>query len=166
MDLEKLKEIHRELSMFKVVKCDMVHEKVLLSKESGLPAEANGLSTLVRRDLCHKSVRDVRLGCAHSISNYGFNKLVGQLARHHQEFEKYPSEFDGIFLKIYQIDHLKGDLEKNLAESLLEEDDSKKKASEEVIGDVVENHRSLLAQLDVLRLEVLQLLGEKILNNN
>lgn len=166
MDLEKLKEVYQALSMFKVLKCDMVHEKVLSNKATGLPQKNISTSGFERMGLCPKSIRDFRLGCAHTVSNHNFMKHVRQLAESLQEFEKYPSELDRIFLEIYKIDHLKGDLEKGLAESLFEEDDSNRGRTEDSINEVLKDHRQLLDKLDVLRSMILLSLKEKIRNHH
>lgn len=112
-----LPEIRENLEHFKVVKCKLSHEVVAMDRNSGkaLKTEVSGETVYSRVNLCAINERKIRLGCAHSSANHSFNELLNKLPKNDSILEGLQKEFNDVVLQIYQLDHVKGNLERDFA---------------------------------------------------
>ncbi len=104
-----------ELLGFKVHNYGLKHESMIKVFDQS----AGSVPCFSRPGFCHKNLRDVSLSCAHSISWFSFL----------EELKKYPMFFqresvqaslqrlDGLRVRVFKLDHQKGDLEKKRIEN-------------------------------------------------
>lgn len=116
-----LKEVKNKLQSFELFQCGMYHEKIKLDSKTKIPLKStiqNDCSYL-RENLCNIKLREKRLGCAHSPVNNRFNDLINEINIDSNQVKKIQINFNKTILDIYELDHKKGNLEKELAEILL-----------------------------------------------
>jgi len=114
-----LSEIKEKLNEFQFINCGLRHEQVLLDTATILPVLGGAIDppTYMRVNLCNIEDRRKRLGCAHSPSNDSFNRLLDQIPGDDDVIAQLQKQFNEVVLKIYVLDHQKGDLEKSIAEA-------------------------------------------------
>ncbi|MDX2361512.1 MAG: hypothetical protein QNK23_11950 [Crocinitomicaceae bacterium] len=163
-------EIKEQLATFKVVQCDLFHETVKLDPQTGTPIEkqsSDGMY-LERVQLCDMGLRKERLGCAHSSSNNRFNNLISDIQSNDPKVNQLQEDINGVILKIYKLDHEKGDLEKEYALSKKAQD-GQKVLTEEVqvnIDACNEKHRGYLKELQELKNSLIDRLDEILLTKS
>ena len=105
-----------------------------------------------RVPLCEITVRSKRLGCAHSSSNNNFLHLIDELKTDDQEIVKLKREISDLIIQIYALDHKKGDLEKELVDSLSIDDVKIMQVRVKVkLAECIQSHRKLIDELNTHR---------------
>lgn len=110
-------EIEKRLERFEAVPCRLAHEKVRLAPRTRLPVtRRTGDETIYQRNaLCPADVRRWRIGCAHSVANGAFCRLLDSLNPDDSVIAEYRREFQELVSSIYALDHDKGEREKDYA---------------------------------------------------
>ncbi len=152
MNLEELTLLRKELNKFKVVKCDMVHERVLIDKE-GVPQVKDALQDYMRQSLCPIEQRSVRLGCSHSHSNSQFDQSLEQVAKQDVEIQRLRTDLNVLITEVYRLDHEKGNLEKDKADHLFMHPDNLGaiETTNALLDTTISAHRNLLDKIDQKR---------------
>lgn len=104
-----------ELYGFRVQNCGLRHESFKeVSGENGC-----SVSKWRRVGFCHKNIRDGSLSCAHSMSWFSFlNELKKNQAFYRNEsVQASLQRMEGLRVKIFELDHQKGELEKRKLEN-------------------------------------------------
>lgn len=139
-----LTEVIENLEQFTVVKCGMHHEKVLLDKDETPVKNVIGDDvSFARMQLCEG--RRQRLGCAHTSANDRFNRLL-ESVEHVAEIPRLREEFNNLILKVYQLDHIVGNLEHDKATGKIVDDQ---------LEDCKRQHASLMDQLNETKLSII-----------
>ncbi len=152
-------EIKQELSTFVTVQCGLYHEKVALNPETKMPiiTQIDSEVACTRVQLCPANLRSKRLGCAHSFANDNFNKLINELESENSEITELQAKIKQIILKIYMLDHEKGNLEKDHAKSVMFH--SSNKSQQENIQTKIEQclaqHFILISELESTKNKIL-----------
>lgn len=147
-------QIKNKIEQFQVIKCDMYHEKVKVDAQTGHPIMKSSTieSYYERVPLCEITVRSKRLGCAHSSSNNNFLHLIDEINTDDQEIVKLKKEISDLIIQIYALDHKKGDLEKELMDSLSNDEVKKMQINvKEKLADCILAHRKLMDELKILK---------------
>jgi hypothetical protein len=155
-----LHEIKEEMSRYHTAACKLIHEKVMLPKNSA-PAEGDPSVTppgFPRLGFCNASDRQWRLTCAHTMAAARFNRLLGQLAGTGLvEAERIQSErINALLTEIYLLDHQKGNVEKDYA--VLRQQSApapELQAAREKLHDIIRQHTILVQEVEALRGEIL-----------
>lgn len=165
-----LHEIKEEMSRYHAAACELIHEKVMLAKNS-MPAEDDPSVTqpgLPRLGFCNASDRQWRLTCAHTMAASRFNRLLGQLAdtglveADRIQFEK----INALLTEIYLLDHQKGNVEKDYAVLRQQSASTPElQSTREKLNQIIRQHTILVRQVEALREEILgevEAAGEKL----
>lgn len=153
-----LAEIRKKLEQFQTYPCKMYHETILYNKMSTQSCNANGGADYPRAGLCPPEVRRRRIGCAHTSANHSFNMILDQLAGQNDKFTPFQQDFNRIITDIYQTDHKRGDLEKELTRAHLSEDDGLQKQLKQQIDALESSHDEYISQLENIRKAIIRLL--------
>lgn len=151
-------QIKNKIEQFQVIKCDMYHEKVKLDTQTGQPIikTSSNESYYERVPLCKITERSKRLGCAHSSSNNNFLHLIEELKTDDQEIFNLKKGISNLIIQIYALDHKKGDLEKELADSLgIDEVKKMQVKVKEKLSDCIKSHRKLMDELNKHRTKLI-----------
>jgi hypothetical protein len=155
-----ISELKNALNSFKVVPCKMHHERVLLDAKTGAPVKSDiGLDEIFTRvQLCNIDLRTERLGCAHTVAQKTFNGLLETMAAQDVDIQSLQVQFNEVILKIYLLDHKKGDLEIEYARCL----DSGTSLDEiqNRIDKSIQLHDSLISQLQEVKNNIIKRLDE------
>ncbi|MEE9407383.1 MAG: hypothetical protein V3V28_04825 [Polaribacter sp.] len=147
-------QIKNKIKQFQVVKCDMYHEKIKLNNKTSQPilnTTSNDFS-YERMSLCAKNKRSERLGCAHSSSNNSFINLIEELKIENQEIDSLKKRISDSILQVYSLDHIKGELEKELVISLSQNSlKNKSIIIQEKLTDSILTHRKIMEELKLLK---------------
>ncbi len=105
---------------FQIVKCNMYHESVVIdSNRKPVYKRIDDAIVFDRVSLCDANHRKVRLGCAHSIVNSNFSKILENaqllIPKQSNEILIFKNKFEAVIAKIYVLDHKKGQMEHELA---------------------------------------------------
>jgi len=160
-DKEIIKELLQEVSDYRVIRCELKHEKVV--GEGAAYWDSTGQEvhkTYKRIGLCLEKIRKSVIGCAHSPTNSWFSKLLSKAVAVDVGLEPLRVEFDKVITQIYLMDHKKGSLEKQLfcASS------SQKEEVAIQINNLVCRHNDLIDQLSEIQKLVISRLSEKLEN--
>nr|WP_321225410.1 hypothetical protein [uncultured Psychroserpens sp.] len=162
----QITQILKTVKSFKVVQCQMHHEKVVVDTH-GKPMFNSIENALVfkRVNLCKAAIRQKRLGCAHSSSNLNFEYILDDLktivphcTRQISELKK---EFKTIVSKIYAIDHKVGNVEHEIANSVLNDFFGKDKLEGNLHFLKIE-HKELMQLLLGVKADIEQLINSEI----
>lgn len=151
--MSQLEDLYNQLKQYEVRQCKMVHEKVKMYNNAPLIHKVENGYECVRQGLCPKEIREFRLGCAHAISNYNFEKQLQELCDYGADFDEYRGQLSRLFFAIYALDHKKGELEKASAISF--NDPERSAEIRNKIQDAIEKHNGLMEELEHLRTKVL-----------
>lgn len=155
-----LSEIRQNLNEFQLIQCGLKHEGVILDSKTHLPLKTGPLNEEIykRVDLCNLKDRNQRLGCSHSFANSAFNRSIEELSKKDPIVEKLKEQFNEIVLKIYLLDHKKGNLEHTFAETL-EINSSCELSSSDVekeLDTCVQIHSEYINQLGNIKSDIIQ----------
>ena len=153
-----LKDIIKLLNDFQVVRCNLVHEKVLMSQGMPRVKEIGSDKKFDLKGLCPSLIRDKRLGCAHTMANSQFTRLIRKAELINPVIKSDIILLENLIFEIYQIDHLKGDLEKEKAIFCLQNDYLGIKKCEDNLVELIDKHQSLISDLDRLKNRIIQAL--------
>jgi hypothetical protein len=147
-------EIKENLAKFQLVQCGLSHEMVHINPGSGIPEQIENTSELMykRVSLCDRSLREFRLGCAHSNANLTFSRTIESLAETDPPTQHQMNEFDRVSVAIYMLDHRVGNLEKNRAEI------------EEELAECKLIHRGYINELKTIKSSIIARVDELINN--
>lgn len=145
---------------FTVVNCGMVHERVKIDNGNSIIYKTDDGYDCKRLSLCPKKVQDIRLGCAHTSSNFRFQNYLDMLCELYNNFEIYKDKLNSLLMAVFKLDHQKGELEKQLAIHLSE--DKKTAGIKRQIQEAVSQHNELMEQLRELKQNIFALLEVKI----
>ena len=153
-----LLEIKQKLSAYQVVHCGLSHEAVLLDRKTRIPVKlGNSHEEVYKRvQLCNLTDRNQRLGCAHSSANKAFTNIIEELPTD-PIIEKLKREFNKLIFQIYTLDHKKGNLERDFAETL-ESSNSNGLTSSDVqkeLNACIQIHNSYMNQLHQLKSNII-----------
>lgn len=153
-DLEHLAQLREQMASFRVVPCRLMHEEVIQLLDNELPASGDFAElTVRRRGFCVPALRRQLLGCAHTSANDAFSRLAdtayatGALG----DMEKPSSVLSEIILRIYQMDHEKGRLEKRFALANHQNDSRMLLSIQHDIAAVIARHDAAIAELECYR---------------
>ncbi|HEY0066009.1 MAG TPA: hypothetical protein VGB46_01560 [Flavisolibacter sp.] len=152
--------IKEEMSRYHTAACELIHEKVMLPKNS-MPAEDDPSVTqpgFPRLGFCNASDRQWRLTCAHTMAAASFNRLLGRLADTGLlEAGRIQSEkINALLTEIYLLDHQKGNVEKDYA--VLRQQSApapELQSTREKLNEIIRQHTILVRQVEALRGEIL-----------
>ncbi|WP_040281250.1 hypothetical protein [Psychroserpens damuponensis] len=164
MDTAKhISELLKRLHDFEVVQCQMLHEKVAVDG-SGHPIGNIFDDTLVfnRVNLCKQSLRNKRLGCAHSRVNLKFEQFLDDLKTAlpncMSQISGYKTEFQTVVAKIYELDHKVGYLEHDIALCELNIDTCGKDKLQQSLRVLKTNHGKLMTLLSKIKSDIEELI--------
>lgn len=142
-----------QLSGFKIVKCDMYHEKIQVDSRFNEPILTIQESEKIylRNNLCSFKLRSERQGCAHSNANLNFIQLVDQLNDDDKKVTDIKTKIEQLITEIYQLDHEKGALEKEIHECSLD----KLLSVQKNLSKSIIKHRELMSHLESLKNQLL-----------
>lgn len=165
-----LHEIKSNLEEFELFQCGMYHEKVRLDTKTKLPLKTNiiGDNQFLRIDLCNSKLRKKRLGCAHSSANYNFNELINKIEIDSIHIKEIQRKINETILNIYELDHKKGNLEKDFAEIVLNiiPNLETRNNIQNKIGVCINLHRNYIDTLKVLKEELINIIDQTIKNES
>ena len=160
-------EIRQQLSEFNLVQCGLYHENILMDPETKEPCKniSSNEVQYLRVKLCPMEVRSKRLGCAHSISNKRFEDLMDELKSNDSEILELKNEFNTLFCKIYKLDHVKGELDKEL---IIHDFDKSEESRDRIqikqdLQNSIETHNQLINELGILKEKLLKRVDQLIL---
>jgi hypothetical protein len=140
--------------------CELIHEKVMLPKNSMSAEEDDSVMQpgFPRLGFCNASDRQWRLTCAHTMAAARFNRLLDQLAGTGLvEADKIQSEkINALLTEIYLLDHQKGNVEKDYA--VLRQQSapaSELQSARDTLNEIIRQHTALVRQVEALRGEIL-----------
>ena len=150
------RKVKRQLSNFKVIKCDMHHEKIQVKSDSNEPIFnfQESKKTYVRNNLCPYKLRSERLGCAHSSANSNFIGLIDQLNSNDLRISELKTDVQSLINEVYKLDHEKGELEKEIHECSNERLES----VEQELTTAIVKHRKMMCDLNALKTQLLSLI--------
>jgi len=156
-----LVEIKQQIEAFQIVHCNLHHE-VVRRDAHGMPVKATvgGEEIFERVQLCKN--RAQRLGCAHSGANIRFKSIFASLEEADEIINKLLVAFDKTIISIYELDHQKGFLEKDLAENFLFVEKTIANIQEEM-KDCILNHDKKMTELEDIKSAILLRIDELIL---
>jgi hypothetical protein len=145
----------------------MHHEKVLANTDDR-PIHHSLDNALVfdRVHLCVRSLRNKRLGCAHSRVNLNFERILEQLEiavpQCMTQIFNYKNEFKSLIIKMYALDHKVGHLEHDIAVCKLNFDSYGNGKLEQVLLLLKTEHRQLVSLLSKIKTDIEQLIITEI----
>jgi hypothetical protein len=148
------------MSRYHTAACELIHEKVMLPKNS-MPAEEDTSVMqpgFPRLGFCNASDRQWRLTCAHTMAAARFNRLLDQLAGTGLvEAERIQSEkVNALLTEIYLLDHQKGNVEKDYAVLRRQSAPAPElQSAREKLNAIIHQHTILVRQVEALREEIL-----------
>ena len=144
----------------------MAHEKVKLDAE-GSPKQNSIADAVVfeRISLCPSKDRDIRLGCAHTMVNVHFKTILSDLKQliptKWKIIASFELDFNALILKIYTLDHKRGNLEHDLALLHISSGpDIDREKLLESIRDLELDHDGLMSDLDDLKQAIIEAVGK------
>lgn len=154
-------EIIEKIEEFEVFQCGLYHEKVKIDTTTKLPVKSNSVDEdcFSRVNLCDSRLRRKRLGCAHSSANYQFNNLINSIGIITDDIKETKDTLNATILKIYQLDHKKGDLEKEFAKAIQNKDTDLKKSIQNKISNCIKLHKTFMNTLNVLKTDIIRKLN-------
>ncbi|CAN5292282.1 hypothetical protein BH10ACI1_BH10ACI1_01060 [soil metagenome] len=115
-ELRKFIELYEKITNLKSVKCRLMHERVQIDKTSKLPITKNvGEIVYDRIGFCRPEIRNERTSCGHTMAHISLLEAVKLLEAEGNITGDLRKELNNLTNRIYQLDHKKGDAEKNLA---------------------------------------------------
>lgn len=171
-ELDKLIELRGRIEGLKAVKCRVVHERVRLDKESGLPLTRNIFNPVyVRIGLCPPEIRAGMISCGHTMARYALEDALSLLPDSAGK-QALRDELSGISDGIHALDHQRGDAEKYLAEliekkHLTPEDFSEKEFERTTarIRSLEQKHSEYVDRIAAVREKILAEIQAVIANN-
>ncbi|WP_452223300.1 hypothetical protein [Lacinutrix chionoecetis] len=169
LNYKQLEELLQKLQKFQVVKCGLHHEKVALDINSNPIYKQNDDAIIFSRvKLCAIKDRNIRLGCAHSISNSNFIKILDELKNIIPEKSNkiicFKNEINQAINKIYFLDHEKGQLEHNLSIAKITSDYRKQQELLKEAKVIKQEYNSQMDNLIEIKNNI-QLLIENVINS-
>ena len=152
-------ELKREIESFRLISCGLRHEQVTGEKGSVLDEFGTEVSkTFTRVGLCSKELRNSVIGCAHTPANHKFIDLLKKTEFLHAGVTDLRKEFDETITQIYLLDHVKGELEKELFTLSGEDKILFQRKKEELVRE----HAKLQKRLFSIRQSVIETLTARI----
>lgn len=160
---DNISELLERIKSFKIVKCNMHHEKVATNvDQKPIYKVLDDAVVFDRAHLCNIKDRNLRLGCAHSGVNLNFERLLESVATELPEISHHISdiknEFNTVISNIYALDHRVGHLEHDLALCQL---NSNKRQRETLMSSMTilkSEHRTYMDQLQNIKSDIEQLI--------
>jgi hypothetical protein len=152
--------IKEEMSRYHTAACGLIHEKVMLPKNS-MPAEEDPSVMqpgFPRLGFCNASDRQWRLTCAHTMAAARFNRLLDQLAGTGlvEEGRVHSGKINALLTEIYLLDHQKGNVEKDYAVLRRQSAPAPElQATRNKLNEIILRHSDLVGQVEALRAEIL-----------
>jgi hypothetical protein len=154
----QLVQLSEQLAMFATVCCGLMHEQVL-EISGGTVTDTIDLDKLDvrRKGFCNMDIRRKLLGCAHTKANDIFARLVDAVYDTGILSTAFPpsTTVNDLSLKIYLLDHEKGQMEKRYALACQKGEEHEIKAVEQVLKDILARHETILSQLEQLRQSIM-----------
>lgn len=141
-----LSEIRVKLERYHTMHCGLKHERVVEF------SSFDGADSFKRYGLCDSPTRRYKLGCAHTLANQEFCRLILSVGAQFPGARALAEEFDQLFLYVYIIDVAKGALEKQLALALSVNNNQFIVEAKAAIAQVVATHHQLIKTIEELRL--------------
>lgn len=157
-----LSEIKSTIENFRTVECGLYHETVTTDEQGPKKKVIAEEEIFERVSLCKNEDRRVRLGCAHSMANSEFDRILGSTQLQQPEIQELRKEFNRICMEIYRLDHKMGDLQKEYAQFLDvgEEGSIKFNGIEKEIKEARDAHGKFIRELTKIRDKVLVQIDE------
>jgi hypothetical protein len=118
---DKLNLLRKSIGDFRIVCCGLSHEALVTDRISGLPVfyDVNGEKIFSTVGFCKRQDRGAFLQCAHSMAWYRLIDHLNELKAtvHAGKLYLPVDEIQKIMLGIFELDHLRSDLEKSRAMS-------------------------------------------------
>lgn len=109
-------ELFEKVKNLKTAKCRLRHERVQIDAESNLPVTRHIPETVFDRiGLCTWEIRNERVSCGHTTAHLVLLDAIEILESENRIKEDLRADLDSVLNQIYQLDHKKGDAEKDLA---------------------------------------------------
>ena len=164
-------EILEIIQSFQIVQCQMHHEKVAVDVNTRpIHNSLNGTLVFDRVNLCDKTLRNKRLGCAHSGANLNFERVLEQLEttlpQCKDQISKFTSAFTSVVTNIYALDHKVGYLEHDLAVCKLNFDTCGKDRLQNALHELKKDHREYMNLLLKIKTDIEQLIITEINYSN
>jgi hypothetical protein len=160
-------QILETIQSFQIVQCQMHHEKVALDvNDKPIHNVQDDTMIFDRVNLCHKAIRNKRLGCAHSGANLNFEHVLEQLKialpKCTNQISEFISAIRSTVIKIYTLDHQVGYLEHDIAVCKLNCDTYGKDKLEQSLVVLKANHKEYMSLLFKIKADIEQLIVSEI----
>ena len=153
--IDYLRSLRNEIASMTIVKCRMVHERIVGVADSKQPISGN----LKRVGLCSPEVRAERLGCGHTMSRVRLDRVINELETAVAEPLAYELNF--LTNEIHLLDHRKGEAETQRARAELE---AKRVGEElELVKETTEIVKGLEQQHDIYVEKMKELMDRVVL---
>ena len=164
---QNIVQILETIQSFKIVQCQMHHEKVLTdSEENPIHNLLDDSLVFDRVNLCDATLRSKRLGCAHSGANLNFERVLEQLEtalpQCTNQISGFKNEFKLLITKIYTTDHKVGHLEHDLALCKLNSNTYGKDNLEQSLRLLKIDHRELMNLLSKIKTDIEKLIKTEV----
>ena len=156
---ENIIRILHSFQKFKIVKCGMHHEQVASDQNKNPIYKENNSNIVFNRvKLCAAEDRIIRLGCAHSLSNYNFKNLLIELKElipeKSHEILNLKNEFIRLIDEIYVLDHKKGQLEHDISLCIITSNYSKIDVLKRLSSKIKREHNLLMNNLITIKKDI------------
>jgi hypothetical protein len=155
-----------KLSAYQTVSCKLMHEQVTQLNEDSITADIDlDQLRVIRKGFCNASLRRRSLGCAHTMANDMFVRLVISVYETGiLQTTSSPSVINDLVLKIYLIDHEKGRIEKRKALVQLQKDSQELINIQNALLDIISRHQNAIDELEKVRQDIMHQLDKVIAN--
>jgi hypothetical protein len=153
-----LRSVRQQLAGYEVVQCGLAHERVVTATQDdhGISPDHPGWHFKLK-GFCARDSRAQRLGCAHTMVNDRYKKIVNTLieADVASNFAAPLAEIDAIVQAIYRSDHDKGRLEKLCGVLRVQDDPHALREVERRLEHLLAEHFKLIERLQLLHRDIL-----------
>ncbi|HKP39048.1 MAG TPA: hypothetical protein VJT71_19475 [Pyrinomonadaceae bacterium] len=148
---EHLTAIRDQIASMRIVKCRMVHERIVGPTLPTNLSEGDAPNHFMRVGLCDPDERNERLGCSHTMSRVRLDEALSQLKSRRAVILR--SELNWLNNEIHLLDHRKGKAETTLA--MANSSGSKQGPAWEELARLEQQHDDYVERIAVLRDEAL-----------
>ena len=146
--IDYLSSLRNEIAAMSIVKCRMVHERVIRLADSNQSVLVNK-----RVGLCSPDVRAQRLSCGHTMSRVRLDRAIDELESGIAEPLRY--ELNWLTNEIHLLDHRKGEAEVQRARAEQDVKRGREESNElELIKELERQHDEYTDKMGVLRNKV------------
>ena len=162
--LDKLAASKKALEPLKAVNCRMAHERVLIDPNSQLPIVGSIADIEFERlGLCEASKRFKNPACSHTMARYPLETALDLLAEQGNENSEWRDDLDNLSNVIHQLDHEKGEAEKQFAQLIVKIGDTEnepvkirllieeKESTRAKIAWMEQKHGLLVEKIEILK---------------